>query len=67
MSAYLESDSMAPLRLVTDDDAMALEMTRRAHSAPTNEQLLFSAVITLLREVKRLKKNVSDLEGRERI
>lgn len=61
--AYHESDSMAPLRLVTDDD----EIARRAAVAPLNEQLLFSAVITLLREVKRLKEKVSGLEARERI
>jgi hypothetical protein len=61
--AHLVDDGMAPLRLVPDED----EIVRRAATAPLNEQLLFSAVITLMRDVKRLKQQVSDLRARERI
>lgn len=63
MSAYLESDSMAPLRLVTTEDQIAAS----AHGAPLDMQLLCSVVIALMQDVKRLKKKVADLEGRERI
>jgi hypothetical protein len=62
-AAYIESDSMAPLRLVTTEDQIAAS----AHVAPLDMQLLCSVVIALMQDVRRLKKKVADLEGRERI
>lgn len=49
------------------DDAAELQIIRAGKSGSLLEQLLCTAVLTLMNDVRRLKSKVSELEGRERI
>jgi hypothetical protein len=56
---------MADLCLVSDDTDR--ELMARAATGSLLEQLLCTAVLTLMNDVSRLKRRVADLEGRENV
>jgi hypothetical protein len=49
------------------DDGPELRIIAAAPSGTLLEQLLATAVLTLMNDVRRLKQKVADLEGRERV
>jgi hypothetical protein len=58
---------MTPVQLVKDAPSMNPATVPADLASPEAAQWMYTALMYLLPEVKRLKQKVADLEGRERI